>query len=135
MSQTPCELPQKLFYRIQEVSRITGVKPYVLRYWEAEFPALRPEKGPNDQRRYRASDIALIQEIKRLLYEEKFTIAGARRHLDSKRAGALSESSSLRPSRVPRKAASSAPRAMQDILGRLRTVRKELIELDAFLAG
>ncbi|MCX8036891.1 MAG: MerR family transcriptional regulator [Candidatus Sumerlaeia bacterium] len=135
MNQTPCELPQKLFYRIQEVSRITGVKPYVLRYWEAEFPSLRPEKGPNDQRRYRASDIALIQEIKRLLYEEKFTIAGARRHLDSKGAGVPSEPPSVRHSQTPRKAASDAPAAIQDILNRLRTVRKELIELDAFLAG
>lgn len=74
-------IPDKLFYRIQEVATITQVKPYVLRYWETEFPMLTPEKDENDQRRYRRSDIELILEIKRLLYSEKFTIAGARRRL------------------------------------------------------
>lgn len=74
-------IPDKLFYRIQEVATITQVKPYVLRYWETEFPMLAPEKDENDQRRYRRADIELILEIKRLLYSEKFTIAGARRRL------------------------------------------------------
>lgn len=77
--------PEKLFYRIQEVSTITQVKPYVLRYWETEFPMLCPEKDENDQRRYRKTDIELILEIKRLLYSEKFTIAGARRRLKGSR--------------------------------------------------
>ncbi len=74
-------IPDKLFYRIQEVATFTQVKPYVLRYWETEFPMLQPSKDENDQRRYRRSDIELILEIKRLLYSEKFTIAGARRRL------------------------------------------------------
>jgi len=77
-----CEYPQKMFYRINEVSRITGIKPYVLRYWETEFPQLAPAKDGGDQRRYKAVDIEMISEIKRLLYEEKFTIAGARRRLE-----------------------------------------------------
>ena len=72
------QYPKKLFYKINEVSRITGIKPYVLRYWETEFDQLKPQKDINDQRRYRKSDIDVIQEIKRLLYEERFTIAGAR---------------------------------------------------------
>lgn len=74
-------IPDKLFYRIQEVATITQIKPYVLRYWETEFSMLAPEKDENDQRRYRRCDIELILEIKRLLYSEKFTIAGARRRL------------------------------------------------------
>lgn len=75
------QFPEKLFYRINEVATITQVKPYVLRYWETEFPMLSPEKDENDQRRYRKSDIELIQGIKHLLYTEKFTIAGARKQL------------------------------------------------------
>jgi len=75
------QIPEKLFYRITEVSNITEIKPYVLRYWETEFPMLSPEKDENDQRRYRRGDIELILEIKRLLYTERFTIAGARKKL------------------------------------------------------
>jgi DNA-binding transcriptional MerR regulator len=74
-------IPEKLFYKINEVATITKIKPYVLRYWESEFPMLSPEKDENDQRRYRKADIELVLQIKRLLYEEKFTIAGARKQL------------------------------------------------------
>ncbi len=81
-------IPEKLFHRINEVSTITQIKPYVLRYWESEFPMLSPEKDENDQRRYRRSDIELILEIKRLLYVEKFTIAGARKQLRQTREAA-----------------------------------------------
>jgi DNA-binding transcriptional MerR regulator len=68
-------------YRIGEVSRMTGVKAFVLRYWETEFPMLEPEKDSNGRRCYSAEDVELIRKIKRLLYDEGFTIAGARRHL------------------------------------------------------
>jgi DNA-binding transcriptional MerR regulator len=68
-------------YRIGDVSRMTGVKAFVLRYWETEFPMLEPLKGPNGRRSYRQEDVDLILKIKRLLYDEGFTIAGARRHL------------------------------------------------------
>jgi DNA-binding transcriptional MerR regulator len=68
-------------YRIGEVSRKTGVKAFVLRYWETEFPMLDPEKRANGRRLYREEDVQLILKIKRLLYDEGFTIAGARRHL------------------------------------------------------
>ncbi len=71
----------KLYYRIGEVSRITGVKPYVLRYWESEFRWMAPQKSRSQQRLYRRRDIEMILLIKRLLYEERFTIAGARRRL------------------------------------------------------
>jgi len=134
MSQVSYELPQKLFYRIQEVSRITGVKPYVLRYWEAEFPTLRPEKGPNDQRRYRPSDIVLVQKIKKLLYEEKFTIAGARKHIEAKANGPAVPS--RRPQGPAKEVVAPPPKAtVASVLHRLGLVRKELIELQAFVAG
>ncbi len=71
----------KLYYRIGEVSRITGVKPYVLRYWESEFRWMAPAKSRSKQRLYRKRDIEVIQLIKRLLYEERYTIAGARKKL------------------------------------------------------
>jgi DNA-binding transcriptional MerR regulator len=71
----------KIYYRIGEVSRITDVKPYVLRYWESEFRWMAPAKSRSKQRLYRKRDIEVIQLIKRLLYEERYTIAGARRKL------------------------------------------------------
>ena len=71
----------KLYYRIGEVSKLTGIKPYVLRYWESEFRWMAPAKSRSKQRLYRQRDIEVIQLIKKLLYEEKYTIAGARRKL------------------------------------------------------
>lgn len=68
-------------YRIGEVSRLTALKPFVLRYWETEFPMLQPVKSPSGHRLYRQEDVDLVLKIKRLLYDEGFTIAGARRHL------------------------------------------------------
>jgi DNA-binding transcriptional MerR regulator len=68
-------------YRIGEVSRIAELKPFVLRYWETEFPMLQPVKSPRGHRLYRQEDVDLVLRIKRLLYDEGFTIAGARRHL------------------------------------------------------
>src|ERR1700722_17121823 len=71
----------KDFYRIGEVSRLTNLKPFVLRYWETEFPMLEPVKSPSGHRLYRQEDVEMVLRIKRLLYDEGFTIAGARRHL------------------------------------------------------
>jgi len=75
------EIPSKTYFRIGEVSRITATKAFVLRYWETEFPMLQPVKTPKGHRLYRRQDIETVLEIKRLLYDEGFTIAGARRHL------------------------------------------------------
>src|SRR5690242_19949791 len=76
------KLPRpKLFYRIQEVSKLTGLKPYVLRYWESEFKELAPGKDASDQRRYRLADIEVVLAIRKLLYEDRFTIEGARKRL------------------------------------------------------
>src|SRR5438270_13433151 len=72
---------EQRLYRIGEVSRLTELKPFVLRYWESEFPMLEPVKSANGHRMYRQDDVDLVFRIKRLLYDEGFTIAGARRHL------------------------------------------------------
>jgi len=72
---------ERLYYRIGEVSRITGLKPHVLRYWESEFKIIKPHKGGSLQRLYRRKDLDLILKIKKLLYEEGFTIAGAKKKI------------------------------------------------------
>ena len=71
----------RLYYRIGEVSRITGLKPHVLRYWESEFKVIKPHKGGSLQRLYRRKDLDIILKIKKLLYEEGFTIAGAKKKI------------------------------------------------------
>lgn len=71
----------RLYYRIGEVSRITGLKPHVLRYWESEFKVIKPYKAGSLQRLYRKKDLEIIQKIKKLLYEEGFTIAGAKKKI------------------------------------------------------
>ncbi|HKQ87031.1 MAG TPA: MerR family transcriptional regulator [Candidatus Acidoferrales bacterium] len=75
------EEPEERLFRIGEVSRLTGVKAFVLRYWEQEIPTLQPVKTPTGHRLYRREDIDTVFEIKRLLYEDGFTLAGARKHL------------------------------------------------------
>jgi DNA-binding transcriptional MerR regulator len=78
------EIPDKLYFRIGEVSRLAGVKPYVLRYWETEFPVISPKKSGTGHRLYRRKDVELVLEIKRLLYDKRFTIEGARKALEGR---------------------------------------------------
>jgi DNA-binding transcriptional MerR regulator len=81
------EIPNKLFFKIGEVCEITDTQPYVLRYWESEFPALAPAKNSSGQRIYRRRDIETVLRIKQLLYEEGFTIAGAKKRLEAEMSG------------------------------------------------
>ncbi|MFB3925964.1 MAG: MerR family transcriptional regulator [Syntrophales bacterium] len=74
-------IPDKVYFRIGEVSRILGVEPYVVRYWESEFKTIKPVRTGADQRRYRKKDVEELLLVKKLLYEEGFTIAGARKRL------------------------------------------------------
>jgi DNA-binding transcriptional MerR regulator len=78
-------VPKKLYYKIREVCEIVGVEAHVLRYWETEFSALSPPKSKSGQRTYRAKDIELLLQIRKLLYEDGFTIAGARKRLSPRR--------------------------------------------------
>jgi DNA-binding transcriptional MerR regulator len=86
---------EKRYYRIGEVSRLTGVKPYVLRYWESEFRFMAPQKSRSKQRLYRRRDIEVIQLVKKLLYEQRFTIAGARKKLRETGVGQALEAGNL----------------------------------------
>src|SRR3989441_3027834 len=81
------KIPNKLFFKIGEVCELTDTQPYVLRYWESEFPALAPAKNTSGQRIYRRRDIETVLRIKQLLYEEGFTIAGAKKRLEMEMAG------------------------------------------------
>ena len=80
-SSADVSIPDKLFFRIGEVAELTGVPPYVLRYWESEFKLLRPRKNHAGQRVYRKGDIDLVLRIKRLLYEDRLTLEGAKKRL------------------------------------------------------
>src|SRR5277367_270119 len=107
-AQAAQELPEKSLFRIGEVSRLTATKTFVLRYWESEFPALQPVKSPSGHRLYRREDIETVFEIKRLLYEEGFTIAGARKHLADQNGGnGIASSRGELTSDAPREASRS----------------------------
>ncbi|MCX8111222.1 MAG: MerR family transcriptional regulator [Syntrophorhabdaceae bacterium] len=79
------EVPDRVFYRIKEVCNLTGLKPHVLRYWEQEFKDIKPIKSPRGQRLYKRKDLDTIITIKKLLYEKKYTIDGAKKFLNDKR--------------------------------------------------
>jgi DNA-binding transcriptional MerR regulator len=79
--QPPPQLPDRLYFKIGEVARLVGVKPYVLRYWETEFSVVRPGKTRSKHRLYRRKDVETLLEIRRLLYAERYTIEGAKRRL------------------------------------------------------
>lgn len=115
MAKTASEIPGKLFFKIGEVCELTDTQPYVLRFWESEFPQLSPRKNRSGQRVYQRRDIETIMRIKGLLYEEEYTIAGARRKLDeesssAKTGGKVATARAAAPS--PEKSR-EAPRAKQ----------------------
>src|SRR5919109_322070 len=88
MSQGAATIPQKLFFKIGEVCEIAGVQAHVLRYWETEFPMLAPQKNRAGQRTYRKRDVEMVLRIKELLYEDQYTIAGAKKRLTNELRGA-----------------------------------------------
>ena len=88
-SDTPIKtsIPDKLYFKIGEVSALSGLPTYVLRFWETEFSKINPKRTSSGQRLYRKNDVELILEIKHLLYDKKFTIPGAKKHLSTKTRG------------------------------------------------
>ena len=111
------EIPDKLFFKIGEVAKITGVKPHVLRYWESEFKLLKPQKSATGQRVYQRKDVEKVFTIKKLLYDEKYTIAGAKRRL---MRGGKDE----KPSEGERQLSIAFDR--EEVLSLLRELKKEL---------
>jgi DNA-binding transcriptional MerR regulator len=116
--QTLPEIPDKLYYRIGEVARLCGVETYVLRFWETEFPQLKPNKSGAGQRLYRRREVDLARRIRHLLYEEGYTIPGARQHFQAE-ARKPAESGQLRLAETGGKSTAK--------LGKLRTELKEIL--------
>ena len=98
------DIPDKLYFRIGEVARLGGIKPYVLRFWETEFPTLKPKPSGSGQRLYRRKDVEHVLEIKRLLYQERFTIEGARKHLQAKASAEIVVAKTAKPRKGPSRA-------------------------------
>jgi DNA-binding transcriptional MerR regulator len=113
--------PDKLFYKIGEVSKIVGVEPYVLRYWETEFPFLKPRKNKSGQRVYIKKDVELLLMIKRLLYQERYTIEGVR-----KRLGLVSVQAEPKPEPEQKKEVRQPALAIEHIKKRLREILSQL---------
>src|ERR687884_305901 len=88
MNRAAVSIPEKLFFKIGEVCEITGIQAHVLRYWESEFPMLAPQKNRAGQRTYRKRDVEMVLRIKELLYEDQYTIAGAKKRLTNELRGA-----------------------------------------------
>ena len=113
------EIPDKLYFKIGEVGDILGVEPYVLRYWETEFPQLAPKKSGTGHRLYRRKDVETLLRIKHLLYEKRFTIEGARQSL-------LAESRSPKPHSTKRSQRSLFP---EDPLPEIRRELTEILQI------
>jgi DNA-binding transcriptional MerR regulator len=125
------EITEKNLYRIGEVSRITDTKPFVLRYWETEFPMLQPVKSPKGHRLYRRKDVDTVLLIKRLLYDEGFTIAGARRHLrdTSEDPSEAAAASPTEPQQAPPRQTETAPSISRKVLLDLRDSLRAFLTL------
>jgi DNA-binding transcriptional MerR regulator len=119
------QIPNKLFFKIGEVCEITDTQPYVLRYWESEFPALAPAKNSSGQRIYRRKDIETVLRIKQLLYEEGFTIAGAKKRLEGEMGGRSTTPSTMAGLPETEVTNVGAPPA-DDLRALLQEVREEL---------
>jgi DNA-binding transcriptional MerR regulator len=116
------KIPNKLFFKIGEVCEITDTQPYVLRYWESEFPALAPAKNSSGQRIYRRRDIETVLRIKQLLYEEGFTIAGAKKRLEAELAGRSDTPQPAMPSPAQADAEDRSRSALLEVREQLREI-------------
>jgi DNA-binding transcriptional MerR regulator len=114
------EIPDKLYFKIGEVSELLGVETYVLRYWESEFPVLSPKKSGTGHRLYRRKDVELLLRIKHLLYEKRFTIEGARQSLQS-------EARAPKPQRISKRV--QAELFSEDPLPEIRRELQEILLL------
>jgi len=124
------QIPDKLYYKIGEVAKFTGVKTHVLRYWETEFKAIRPNKSRSNQRLYRKRDVELILHLKDLLYNQGFTIAGARKKLREKPDSKVAEP--VKKSTVKTSAADdqlALPLSGSVDLKLLKEIREDILQL------
>jgi DNA-binding transcriptional MerR regulator len=123
------EIPDKLYFRIGEVARLAGIKPYVLRFWETEFSGLGPRKSGAGHRLYRRKDVEMVLEIKRLLYGQRFTIEGARKFLEAKPKPDAAKAAGKVAKTNPVKPPKTQGNLFDGSAEMLATVRKELLEI------
>jgi DNA-binding transcriptional MerR regulator len=138
-------IPEKQYFKIGEVSEILDVEPYVLRYWESEFKILKPTRTRARQRLYHKRDLELLMEIKHLLYDEKFTIAGAKKRLQEMKKQSSAEKKAKKPAKTAKsreepensdvKADNSSSMEHSDYREILIEIKKELKELRSILEG
>lgn len=124
-------IPDKLYFRIGDVAKLCGVEAYVLRFWESEFPQLRPNKSGTGQRLYRKRDVEMVLKVKRLLHDEGYTIAGARQVL-AQESGGKKQSPQLQLLENGSNGAATRSPAMQ---AKLQKIRGELRELLGILSS
>lgn len=130
------EAGEKLFYSIGEAAELLGVKPHVLRYWESEFEKLRPKKTPTGQRVYRIRDLQVAKTIHRLLYDEKYTIAGARKKLEEMNPDDFDQLSLFEPSSAqPLPAEERAQAFARDLQAAREILRKTLERLEPYASS
>ena len=115
-------IPDRMFFRIGDVSALVGVESHVLRFWESEFPSLAPRKTNSGQRQYRRKDVETVIAIKRLLYEEGYTIAGARRALRSRREPSEPALTEQQSAGAMETAPPASPAALQEIRAKLTQI-------------
>lgn len=136
-------IPEKQYFKIGEVSEILDVEPYVLRYWESEFKILKPTRTRARQRLYHKKDLELLMEIKHLLYDEKFTIAGAKKRLQEMKKQATAEKKAKKAAKTNKPAETAAEKNVEtqaappsnDYRDILLEIKKELKELKSLLEG
>ncbi len=116
-------IPDKLYFRIGEVARLCRLPAYVLRFWETEFPQLKPNKSSTGQRMYRRREVENVLHIKHLLYDEGFTIAGARQQLKDEASKKCTQTGLLFPKRPPAESIRRVRQELQELLGMLSSKR------------
>jgi DNA-binding transcriptional MerR regulator len=127
------QIPNKLFFKIGEVCEITDTQPYVLRYWESEFAALAPAKNSSGQRIYRRKDIETVLRIKQLLYEEGFTIAGAKKRLEVELGGRGNTPQAM--ASLPETEVATVEDDGGDVVEQVKAMREVLLEVRDELRG
>ena len=128
-------IPDRLYFKIGDVAQICGVETYVLRFWETQFPQLKPNKSGTGQRLYRRRDVELAVEIHRLVHKEGYTLAGARQALEGGGAhrGPMAQAAEAKPQLAVRSTETSAPR--EDMRTAIQQARAELREISALLGS
>lgn len=126
VAPTQVVIPDRLYFKIGDVGQICGLETYVLRFWESQFPQLKPNKGGTGQRLYRRRDVEMVLEIKRLVHDEGYTLAGARQALES-------ITRRREPARPPEP--EPAPRVARDLASVINSARAELREISTLLAS